>query len=481
MLLMSLPFVFSSTSIYVNAKTEPNIISTTEGGEGDSGDSTGGEGSGDTEGEIIEEEEELPPQVIFEGVKVTQSNMPDKNLYVALLDIYGEHYSATHEGEEYLGDSIYTDMFKEITTINVDRLAISTLDGMERLELDSLVSFSANINEISDFDSKWFRYTDLDTFKSLSLAGNQLSKIDLSPYYRLTNINLSSNKFSEIDLSYIEGKTAGTEITINLANNKIDSISSIRLPSKRISHINLNIISNNIADLNDSYFSDFYTLQVGIQGFVSQLDIVNIDTSKSVKFYKTGIEGLAVEIWRTDGDIEDELITTINDSDIIDRYTEVSLPVGEYEYRYTINGEGAYSRNDYDRLYLIDAKFGVLPQKAKFSFVYKGEEYESLGKVTGKVTVKLSTQEEGAKIIYSVNGSEWIEGNVVECDKGGSYSIKVKTVVNGVESEEESIWVRTSLNLYVSDWLMLVLLILLALVLFFVVLPIVSKKYFKKD
>ena len=56
-----------------------------------------------------------------------------------------------------------------------------------------------------------------------------------------------------------------------------------------------------------------------------------------------------------------------------------------------------------------------------------------------------------------------------------------KTVVNGVESKEDSIWVRTSLNLYIPDALMFVLILLLALVLFVVVLPIISKKYFKKD
>ena len=104
-----------------------------------------------------------------------------------------------------------------------------------------------------------------------------------------------------------------------------------------------------------------------------------------------------------------------------------------------------------------------------------------MGKVTGKVTVKLSSNDAGAKIFYQVNNGEWIEGNVIECGDGGNYSIKVKAVVDGVESIEQNIWVRTSLNLYIPDALMLALVLLLALVLFFVVLPIVSKKYFKKD
>ena len=476
-----------SMVINVYASTTTPIVIATTGGEGgeeetipETGEQEGsGEGVGD--GELGDEETETPPQVIFEGVKVTRSNMPDQNLYTALLDIYGKHYADTHEGEEYLGDAIYTDMFKEIEIINIDKTGTASLVGMERLELDNLTTFSANINELTVFDGTWFRYTNADKFKTLSLAGNQLSKIDLSAYPRLTKIDLSSNKISSIDLSTIEGKTAGTTIEINLANNKVSSIADILLPSKRISHISLNIINNNITDINESYFSSFYTMQIGIQGFVGQETLTKIDTANPLKVYKTGIGGLYIEIWRTDGAVEDELITTISDADITEEFKTISLPVGEYEYRYMVGGEGAFSRSDHTRLYLTDAKFGVIPQKATYYFTYKGEDYETLGKVTGKVTVTLETQEEGAKIIYSVNGSDWVEGNVVECDKGGSYSIKVKTVVNGVESEEESIWVRTSLNLYVSDWLMLVLLILLALVLFFVVLPIISKKYFKKD
>ena len=83
--------------------------------------------------------------------------------------------------------------------------------------------------------------------------------------------------------------------------------------------------------------------------------------------------------------------------------------------------------------------------------------------------------------MYQVNGGEWVEGNIVECNHGGTYSIKAKVIIDGVESEVQNIWVRTSLNLYVPDALMLALILLLVLALFLVVLPIISRKYFKRD
>ena len=55
-------------------------------------------------------------------------------------------------------------MFKNFTEINLDKCSISTLRGLEKFEFDSLESFSANSNEISEFDKEWFVNTDKDVF-----------------------------------------------------------------------------------------------------------------------------------------------------------------------------------------------------------------------------------------------------------------------------------------------------------------------------
>jgi Leucine-rich repeat (LRR) protein len=468
------------TKAFAMAETTPVTIATGE--NVDEGLDNGGDDytEEDLENDLGDEEpapEPEPTVIPFEGIELADDVITDKYLRSALLALYRSAYTEGHP-KYYTGSVIYSDMFKEFESINIDKKNISSLKGMEKLELDSLVSFSANSNEITSFDGSILTYIDDRKFTSLSLANNELSSLDVSYFENLTYLDVSSNKLSSLDLSTIEGKGEQTTVVLNLANNKFDSISDIVFPNKRIGHIELNIINNNITDLTDTYFSDFYTMHVGIQGF---LDAKNpkVDTKNNLMIYEMNMEGLAVEIYKIDGEV-DELVYTISDLDITDNFKRLDLPVGEYEYVYTLNGERAFSRYDYNRTYFDSWEFDVIPQKASYMFTYKGKQYEELGKVTGKVTVTLSTSEEGAKIFYQVNGGEWVEGTVVECDKGGSYSIKVKTVINGVESDLQNVWVRTSLNLYVPDALMLVLVVLLSLVIFLVVIPIISKKYFKK-
>ena len=474
---MILAMLVPNIKVFANALTvEPVQVATSD-------DPLEDELQGDLEGEGDgEQTEPNPNETTFEGFEISEDVMLDKYLYSALLNIY----KATDPN--YSGSVIYSDMFKNFEEINLDKKNISSLSGFDKLELDNLISFSANLNNLTELDKTFFQNIDEDKFTSLSLAGNSISQIDLTNFDNLTYLDLSSNKLSKIDMSVIEGRVQNTRININLANNKFKSIKNIVLPNKRIGHIELNIINNNITDITDSYFTDFFTMYMGIQGFLDNEKTINVDTATNLIVYPFNIEGLAVEIYKTDGEA-DELVATISDSNVVTEYAvenltvgkRLMLPVGEYEYIYTLNGESAFSRNDYTRLYLDSCEFGVIPQKVNYKFTFKGKDYEELGKVTGKVTVTLSSSEEGAEIYYQINGSEWKKGTVVECDKGGSYSINVKAVIGGVESEVQSIWVRTSLNLYVSDWVMLVMVTLLTLVLFLVVLPIISKKYFKKD
>ena len=459
----------SYTRLSVMADTAtPAVISSTQ---------EGGEEELPPEEELPEEEDEsldgLPENV---GNPISTSVITDKNLYSALLSEYKKSNSA------YKGSTIYTGMFNDFTQLKLDNKQISSLEGMQKLELFSLQSLSLNLNELASFDGAILENIDIEVFSSLSIAGNNLAMLDVSALEGLTYLDVSSNNLTEVDLGSFEGATVGTDITINVANNMLDSMEDIVLPTKRIGNISLNIIENNIIDIPETYFTDKYNMMIGVQGFESD-KVVGVDTKRNFVVYKSGIPGLAVEIYRTDGD-EDELVETVLDSQITTNFVKLNLPVGEYYYAYTIDGVRVTkinSRNDHTIKFLQSNDFNVLPQQALYTFTHKGKTYDNLGKVTGKVTVNLSTAEEGAEIFYSVNGGEWKKGTAVECNEGGNYTIKVKSVINGFESEELSIWVRTSLNLYISDALMLVLVVLLALVLFLVVLPIISKKYFKKD
>ena len=477
MLLLSL-FIFPTSVIEVSALTVgEQVLQAVEDGV-------------DTEtGEIVDEDAAIggddnsDGDVLFDGVALSKSQISDENLYSALLKTYKFAYSGTDRA--YTGSTIYSDMFKDMKTINLDssqtKLTITSLAGLEYLDFDSLESFSANLNSITTFDPVYFQNTNPEKFSSLSLAGNQLESIPLDGLTGLYNINLSSNKLTKIDFGKIEGEQGGnTIVSFNLAGNTIENMSDINLPSRRIGHINLNIIGNNITSIEDKFFTEKYTLQVGIQGFNKAEEIVSVDTKQNLVVYQTGIENLSVIVYKIDGDFDDP-VATIDTQMIEGGFTSLNLGVGEYEYEYVINGSSAYSKNDIDRRYLASQKFNVIPQAVAYTFTFKGKEYTELEKVTGVVTVNLKSDEEGARIYYSINGSDWIEGTEVLCDKGGNYNIKVKSVIGQYESKEQEIWVKTSLNLIIPDALMLVLVLLLAITLFFVVVPIVSKKYFKKD
>ena len=178
-------------------------------------------------------------------------------------------------------------------------------------------------------------------------------------------------------------------------------------------------------------------------------------------------------------ELDDTLVDTIKDADITGNFVTKQYGIGKYYYIYTINEEEAYNKLDHDRAYFTSEKFNIIPSNPTYMFEYRGEQYDNINKVTGTVKVLLST-EDNATLYYSVNGSGWVEGSEVVCGDGGNYTIRMKSVVDGIESNEVTILVKTSLNAIIPDALMLVLILMFAIVLFVIVVPLVSKKFFRK-
>ncbi len=439
------------------------------------------EGAGGEGGDLDNSEGENSGEVstpVFEGFAITTSVIWDEYLYSALLQAYSDYYKSVN-GVAYTGTTIYSDMFVGFTELNLDKKNISSLEGMEKLDLENLVTFSANSNSLEEFKGSFFENTEDWTFTNLYLADNNIRSIDFKGLIGLKNINLSTNKLSGVDFTEIEGRVAGSELTLNLANNSFTSFDNIKLPTRRISHYNINIINNNITNIPDKCFTEEYTMNIGIQGLNSD-NIKSIDTANNLVLYKTNVENLKIFVYKVDGEV-DEFVGEFSDADIVGNSLRLNLKVGKYKFVYTLNNEDAFTKEYTGKYYLKYCEFNIVPQNLVYKFIHKNKEYSDLGKVTGKVTVKLFSNDTGAKIFYKVNNGDWEEGDTVHCEDGGNYSIIVKAVVDGVESPEQNIWVRTSLNLYIPDALMFVLIALFALVLFIVVLPIVSKKYFKKD
>ena len=273
--------------VEASTKTPPATISTDgQTGEGqDSGGSSGGEQGESQEPEIV--------APTFEGFAITTSVIWDEYLYSALLDIYSDYFESIN-GQEYTGSTIYSDMFKNFTTINLDKKNISNLEGLDKLELDNLETFSANSNAITEVKGSFFENTEDWTFTTLSLADNEIQTIDFTGLVGLNNINLSSNKLSNVDFSAIEGKVAGSTLTINLANNNFKTFDNIKLPTRRISHYNINIINNNITNIDDAYFDEKFSLNVGVQGFNVSDSVQTTDTANNLIYYKSNVENLSI-------------------------------------------------------------------------------------------------------------------------------------------------------------------------------------------
>ena len=103
--------------------------------------------------------------------------------------------------------------------------------------------------------------------------------------------------------------------------------------------------------------------------------------------------------------------------------------------------------------------------------------HESLSKVTGYVTVHVKdyVSDENVTIYYKVNSGEWTEGTEVTVSSGKD-TVYLKAVSdNGYESFATAVDVHTSLNPYVPDFVMLLVVIFLMIMIIFVLVPLLGK------
>lgn len=428
------------------------------------------------EGENIEEptdpttEEKIYEDLKKGGYELNNStDIEDNNLYSALLQIVKQYIKETYEGYIYTDSTLYNTMFKKIETIDIRSMDIKTLNGIEKIRFDSLKSLSVVDNQITEIKSTYFER--MQNLEVLDLSNNKIKNVDVTGANKINKINFSSNNIESINLSFL----TSTNIDVNLSNNVIASITDIGLPT-RAESIHLNIINNNILDLTDEYF-EYLDLNVGVQGIVDKSSTKTIDTSTDVTFFKTNIAGVYMKIYKCG--IGDILYKTISDTDITGNCLLERFGVGEYLVEYYLNDNPLYVALDSEKSGFKTYHFKVNPTACTFKYEFKGKIYDKFDeKVTGKVKVLLSC-EEGAEIYYKFGSSDWTKGNEIMCDKGGNYSITAKVVKDGYESEEKSVLIMTSLNTVIPDILMLILVLLFTLTLFLIVVPIVSKKWFK--
>lgn len=427
--------------------------------------------------------EEIPPteeEIIAEyesGYAISAtSHFKDNNLYSLLLKDVREELKEKYD-IDYIGDTLYSEMFKNFEEIIIDDNIITTLEGLQYIKFDNLKTLKITNNKITSISASTFE--NMPVIETVDFTSNEISSVDFGTVPTLKNIGLANNKLSSIDLEDLGAFT----VNLNVAQNNISSMTDIKLPN-RVTSVSLNIINNYISEIDDAYFaSSKFKMSVGIQSLNSE-DKINLDTSTTLRFYKLNIPGLTLKVFKFNGLVREETpYHVFSDANITEGefYEEKKFEIGEYAFEYYLGDSPAYVKGDIDKcFYATKTEMEIIPTTTTAKFEYKGEVTDTFDKkVTGKVKVTLYSSD-GGKIMYKVNNGDWQEGDVVMCDKGGNYTIYSKVVVGDVESKENIILVRTSQNVLIPDIVMLVLILLFTFGLFMIVVPYVSKKFFRK-
>lgn len=434
----------------------------------------GGEG-GTEPGSVNAEIERQIEEDLKDGYELNNTNdITDTRLYSALLRIANEYIRTTYSYDSYSSTTIWNSMFKEIEEVTIVNKDIESLSGMEKIWFTKLKKLTIIGNEFTIIPNNFFAR--MENLEELNLACNKLTTIEFPASSKIRKVNLSSNNLTNANLSSL----TYPNLEINVANNNISSITNVGFSTK-LTSLKLNIINNNILDISEDYFTNpIITTNVGVQGLITQNETTTVTTLQGLNYYKLNMPNVYMKIFKM-GKVSDTFVKTISDSDIVDGYSmPINLGVGEYyiEY-YDENGE-LYVNRDSEKALFKTVFFNVIPSEPTAKYEFKGKIYDTFdNKVTGKVKVLLEC-EEGGEIYFKVSGSDWIQGNEIMCDRGGNYSISVKCIKDGVESKEKSILIKTSLNVLIPDIVMLILILLFTLVLFLFVVPLVSKKWFRK-
>lgn len=410
------------------------------------------------------------------GSSIELSSFGDTKLYSALLGVVKTY--AEEKGDRFNGSTLYSEMlnYPDLTKISISGKEISDISGLNKLRLDYVKEISIKNCAISSVNADCFE--NAPNLESINFANNSITSFALPTIRNLKSVDLSSNQLNSFNVS----NCFGDDLDVNLAGNNISLMTDIVLGNGFEGKIKLNLIGNNVYEINDQYFdTQKFEIKVGVQGIKNWSETSATTSSKGVRFYKTGIDGLKLNIYDMSVRVP-ELKKSLSDSDIETgkNYVDILLPIGSYEYKYELNGEDIYDKYDASKKYYKSQSFEVLPSSATYKLEHKGKMYDSLGKVTGSVKVYLESVDETGEIWYSVNAKDWVKGDTIECLEGGTFSIRVKVVVGKYESAETFIMVKTSLNSVLPDFVMFFIVLFCALILFVLVVPVVSKRFFKR-
>lgn len=421
-----------------------------------------------------------------ELISLEKSGM-DENLYRALIEIYNKEKGYEPNTINYvtsLSTHLFTDL--EITTLNLSNQNIKSLTAFSWLYFNSsLTELKLDYNNIEVIETlsgenPLFRVA--PNLEILSITNNKLSSLTLpTGMLKLRELRINNNQLNSINLSMLKPTEEG-ELNIYLGCNYISEWSDIQFPNDNelVNKMNVNLLSNYLTM--PEFTSNNINLILGFQN--SKFAENKFTTSNSAYYYKTGIENLLIVFGFKNSDM---LPIVLKDSDVENGINLADLlGVGYFTAYYSIDNvtkENVYDKDNVNYSMLKPFEFSILPAKPTCKIEVDGEmkDFDNSKQVGAKDIIKFFTIDNNASICYRIsNEEEWINGDILKLTRGGQYSVSFKSVVKAkdgslIESEVETILIRTSQSLYMPDVVLFLLVALFAVLVFAVAMPLIKK------
>lgn len=459
------------------------------------------------------------------------NTMIDANLYQALCN----KYMSAHGGEE--PESLTSTTFTDITELTITNAYIESIAGIEYFYFDNLEVLNLSGNKITTVNTEHFSnmpklkelylndqkedvleevtlsvnpYGSRDDYYMpslvyLNISGNMVKKIDLSALTKsdhvagLHTLVANNNQISSIDLSGMfndnEGKT-----TINLSYNLFTKANSIVLPRPQnitSDEYKVYLIGNAInEEINHSNVNFVLGLQIKLENEIintedeNQTPELKFEVNSLLTYGKLNIENLAIKIdkFKMVGEEKEILSTTyLKESDLFSSEINILplLGIGEFDIAIGIYENEAFTQlnqitlSETSQTTKINSySITILPEKPTAVMKYKNQTYEigNFPKINSPATLEFESVNPNAEIYYSTDlGKTWIKADSRKITTGGMNSTYVKAIVDEYESNILKIHTSGSINLYLSNGILFVIILVVAVLFFVIILPLLAR------
>lgn len=413
--------------------------------------------------------------------------LPDQGLAVSEAMVGSELYHALCLNLKQEGESaptiLYTNSFYNagITHLNLSIAKLfpgtsptykSGLSGLKQFNLTGIQSLDLSGSKLTSFHASdivpdgvvWQNLTSID------LSNNQLEKVSFGSYMtQLSDINLINNQITSVEAKSLSPTKSGNVATIHLSNNKIADIKDVELPYPWESTpiITVELLGNVLRERPDS--TEKRIFKVGLQN----LSALSLISGENIYFEQ--IENVKAYVFQVKKEGEEEKVTEYK---ILANEENFTLPVDTYRVKFFDTTLGIFLEEDNEKRGLIGFDFTVKPTMPTYKIMIGNKEYDNYSKtINGRPKLKVFGGQ--GTLYYSVAGSEWKEvkeGGLVSLKEySGKYIVRLKNVENGIDSQIISVSLSTSLNPYLPDLLLLIVIIGVILIIGFVGYPLLKK------